>query len=125
MSDFVVKQQSFWEKMDNPVFWKAIKPSKYIHTPCSTITKYNKVGEVYIDRVVQILWDCVKLCVLIQDGTNWYHLSHTTIHNLTVRQVVQGIVSNEHVKTIYPEEDVLDIHVDKAPPFKVIVLDAV
>ena len=24
-----------------------------------------------------------------------------------------------------PEEDVLDIHVDKAPPFKVIVLDAV
>ena len=125
MSDFVAKQHHFWAKMDDPLFWEVIKPSKYIRTPCSTLTHCNKVGEVYIDRDIEILWDYVKRCVLVQDGMNWYHLSHTIMRDLTVRQVIKGIVSAEYMETIWSDngEDVIDIPVCKAPMFKVIVLD--
>ena len=123
MDEFTKKQQEFWEKMDDSSFWEVIKPSKYIRVPCNTITHCNKLGEVYIDRVVEILWDCVKQCVLIQDGDNWYHLSHTMIQHLTVRQVIDGIVSNKCMETKWSNENVLDMIVHKAPLFKVRVLD--
>jgi hypothetical protein len=126
MSDFAAKQNNFWEKMDDPLFWESIKPSKYIRTPYSTIHHCNKIGYVYIlDHVIEILWDYVKQCVFIQDGNNWYHLRHTVIFNLTVRQVIKGIVSNEQMETIWSDngQDVLDMMVDKAPLFKVRVFD--
>ena len=125
MSNFTEKQNNFWEKMDDPSFWEAIKPSNYIRTPCNTITHCNKVGEVFIDRVIEILWDYVKRCVLIQDGTNWYHLSHTTIQHLTVRQVIDGIVSNKCIETQWSNENVLDKIVHKAPLFRIRVLEDV
>lgn len=121
MSEFIEKQNLFWKKMDDSLFWETIKPSKYIRTPCYTITHCDKVGDVFIgDRIVEILWDYVKRCVLIQDSSTWYHLSHTIIQNLTVRQTINGIVPNEYIET---EDDVLDMLVHKAPLFKVRVLD--
>ena len=118
---FAKKQQEFWGKMDDPSFWEVIKPSKYIRTPCNTITHCNKLGEVYIDRIIEILWDYAKKCILIQDGTNWYHLSHTMIQQLTVRQIIDGIVSNKYMES--KSSNILDMIAHKAPLFKVRVLD--
>jgi len=117
MSDFVTKQQTFWAKMDDPSFWEVIKPSTYIRTTCNTITHCNKVAEVFIeDHVVEILWDYIKRCVLIQDGTYWYHLTHRSIADLTIRQVIIGLGFN-YMETCWSSNgnDVLDMLVHNAP----------
>jgi len=115
--EFTKKHQEFWAKMDTPQFWEKIKLPSYIRTPCTSISYCNKICQVFIkDSIVEVLWDYVKKCILIQDGTNWYHMQHNFIPNLTIRQVVIGLGYN-YMETEWSDngEDVLDIIAHKAP----------
>ena len=127
MSDFVIKQQHFWAKMDDPSFWEVIKPTTYVRTSCNTITHCEKVCRVLIrDDTIEVLWDHTKRCVLIQDSTNWYHLTHRSITDLTVRQVIIGLGFN-YMETCWSSNgnDVLDILVQNAPlsTIRILTLD--
>lgn len=129
MDEFSKRQKEFWAKMDSPQFWEKIKPQKYIYSPCSTISHCDKVSQVLIsDHTIEVLWDHAKRCVLIQDGTNWYHMMHTSIYNLTIRQVVIGL-GFKYMETEWSNngEDVLDIVANQAPlsTIRILTLDDV
>ena len=88
----------------------------YIRTPCDTISHCDRICQVVIDDcIIEVLWDYSKNCILIQD-TTWYHLTHNSIRDLTIRQVVIGIGFN-YMKTAWSDngEDVLDIVAHQAP----------
>ena len=101
----------------NNLFSEKIKHPSYIRTPCTTISHCDRVCQVFIrDYIIEVFWDYVKRCVLIQDGTNWYHMRHNSIPNLTIRQVIIGLGFN-YMETEWSDngEDVLDILVNHAP----------
>ena len=125
--EFTKKQQAFWKKMDTVEFWEKIKSPNYIRTPCNTISHCDNVCQVLIrDYSIKILWDYVKNCVLIQDSANWYHITHTTIKNLTVREVIIGL-GYKYMETVWSDngDDVLDIlaHQASLSTVRVLTLD--
>ena len=126
MNEFSKNQQEFWVKMDNPQFWEKIKPPRYIRTPCSTFNHCNRVCKIVRDDyVIEVLWDYAKKRVLIHDGT-WYHLTHSLISELTIRQVVIGL-GFDYMETEWSDNgnDVLDILVHQAPlsTIRILTLD--
>jgi hypothetical protein len=91
--------------------------SHYIRTSCNVISHCDKICQVLVrDYSFEILWDYVKGCVLIQDSTNWYHITHTSITHLTIRDVIIGL-GYKYMETLwsYNGEDVLDILAHQAP----------
>jgi len=89
----------------------------YIRSPCNYISHCDKVCQVLIDDyIIQILWDYVKRCILVQDSTTWYHMTHISIKHLTIREIVIGL-GYKYMETVWSDngEDALDILAHQAP----------
>ena len=114
--------------MDSTLFKKIQNPI-YTRVPCTKISHCERVCQVLIrDYIIEVLWDYTKKCVLIQDSTNWYYLTHNLISDLTIRQVIIGLGFNYmETEWSYNGEDVLDILAHHAPlsTIRILTLDDV
>jgi len=113
--------------MDNLQFWERKKSPSYNLTPYNIISHCNKVCQVFIEGYsIEVLWDYRKKCVLIQDGTHLYQLTHNFIGEMTIRQVIIGL-GFKYMETFWSSngKDVLDILVHNAPlsTIRILTLD--